>query len=86
MKETPQLNETWQVQWQQGGTGKEYNILVRINEDKKEFNPPNWRRNDFECEYKNERIVVSGNNFIERWADAETTMMPCINDRLNELK
>ena len=81
---TPQLNEIWQVQWQQGGTGKEYNILVRINEDKKEFNPPNWRRNDYECEYKKERLVVSGNNFIERWMTAEDAMQPTADDSLKD--
>lgn len=77
---TPKLNEIWQVQWQQGGEGKEHNILVRVNEDKKIFNPPNWRHNDFECEHKNERLVVSGNNFVEMWLDAKEAVKPVIGE------
>ena len=83
---TPQLNEIWKVQWQQGGTGKEHNILVKIVEDKKEFNPPNWRRNSFKCEHKNEPLVVSGNNFIERWMSSEDATMPIVKEDLSNLR
>lgn len=65
--EAPKLNEIWQVQWNQGGRGIENNILVRIDENKKEFNPLNWRCNNFKCEHKGEQIIVNGNNFIEKW-------------------
>ncbi len=65
--EAPKLNEIWQVQWRQGGQGKENNIFVRIDEDKKQFNPPNWRCNSFKCKHKGKEIIVSGGNFIENW-------------------
>ena len=65
--DAPKLNEIWQVQWWQA-VGKEHNALVRINEDKKELNPPNWRCNVYKCEHKGKELMVLGNTFIERWA------------------
>lgn len=64
--EAPKLNEYWHVQYGEA-VGKEYNILVRIDEDKKEFNPPNWRRNKFKCEHKGQELIVDGSMFIERF-------------------
>ena len=65
--EAPRLNETWHVQWGEA-VGKKYNILVIINEDKRKFNPPNWRCNNFICEHKGTELIVSGNNFIEKYS------------------
>lgn len=64
--EAPKLNEYWHVQYGEA-VGKEYNIIVRIDEDKKEFNPPNWRRNKFKCEHKGDELIVCGSMFIERF-------------------
>jgi hypothetical protein len=65
--EAPKLNEVWHVQYGEA-IGKEYNILVRIDEDKKELNPPNWRRNKYKCEHKSKELMVGGNMFIERFS------------------
>lgn len=69
--EAPKLNETWQVQHGEA-IGKEYNILVKIIEDKKEFNPKNWRCNMFKCEHKGKELMVKGEMFIERWLSENT--------------
>lgn len=67
--ESPKLNEIWQIQWGDA-VDKEYNILVKIDEDKKIFNPPNWRCNQYKCEHKGNELMVSGDRFVERWAEA----------------
>jgi hypothetical protein len=68
--EAPRLNEIWQIQWGEA-VGKEHNALVRIDEDKKELKPPNWRCNQYKCEHKGSELIVGGDRFIERWATAD---------------
>jgi hypothetical protein len=65
--EAPKLNEVWHVRYGEA-IGKEYNILVRIDEDKKELTPPNWRRNKYKCEHKGKEMMVGGSMFIERFS------------------
>ena len=72
--EAPKLNEIWQIQWGEA-VGKEHNALVRIDEDKKELNPPNWRCNQYKCEHKGDELIVGGDRFIEKWADAPKTRL-----------
>ena len=73
--EAPKINEIWQVQWKPGINKKENNIIVRIDEDKKEFNPINWRCNDFKCEYEGKELIVHGMNFIELYIMKINTMV-----------
>lgn len=65
--EAPKLNETWHIQYGEA-VGKEHNILVRIDEDKKELNPTNWRKNKYKCEHKGQELYVRGDMFIERFS------------------
>lgn len=65
--EAPKLNEIWHVQYGEA-VGKEYNILVRIDEHKKILNPTNWRRNKYKCEHKGQELYVGGDMFIERFS------------------
>ena len=64
--EAPKINETWHVRYGEA-IGKEYNILVRIDEDKKELKPPNWRKNRYKCEHKGSEIYVDGEMMIEKF-------------------
>lgn len=63
---TPQLNEYWHIKYGEA-VKKEYNIIVRVDEQKNEFNPPNWRKNTFKCEHKGEELLVKGEFFIEKF-------------------
>lgn len=63
--EAPKLNEYWHVKHGEA-IKKEYNIIVRINEDKKMLNSPNWRCCDFICEHKGKEVIVNGMAFIEK--------------------
>lgn len=60
--EAPKLNENWHVRY---GLVNHTNILVKVIEDKIDFNPPNWRENTFKCEKLGETIFVHGGQFIE---------------------
>lgn len=64
--EHPKENEYWHVRYGEA-QNKEHNIIVKIIEDKKGFDPPNWRVHDFICEHKEKELIVGGNNFIERF-------------------
>jgi len=61
----PKLNDIWEIQWGEA-VGKKYKALVRIDEDKKKLNPPNWRHNQYKCELKGEELIVPGDRFIKR--------------------
>lgn len=60
----PKLNDHWHVQYGEA-VGKEYNIIVKVIENKKELNPPNWRKNGFKCEHKNQIMNIKGEFFVE---------------------
>ena len=60
----PKLNDQWHVQYGEA-IGKENNIIVKVIENKKELNPPNWRKNGFKCEHKGEIMTIKGEFFVE---------------------
>ncbi len=62
--EYPKLNDHWHIQYGEA-VGKENNIIVKVIENKKELNPPNWRKNIFKCEHKGEHIDIRGEFFVE---------------------
>ncbi len=62
--EQPKLNDHWHVRYGED-VGKEYNIIVKVIENKKQLNPPNWRRNNFKCEHKGEILEIKGHFFVE---------------------
>jgi hypothetical protein len=73
--EAPKMNEYWHVKYGEA-VKKEYNIIVRINEDKKAFNPKNWRCNDFKCEHKGKELIVNGMFFIDRFTKGHEIKQP----------
>jgi hypothetical protein len=60
----PKLNDHWHVQYGEA-VGKENNIIVKVIENKKELNPPNWRENKFKCEHQGQQIEIKGEFFVE---------------------
>ncbi len=62
--EYPKLNDHWHVQYGEA-VGKEYNIIVKVIENKLKLDPPNWRQNGFKCEHKGEIMTVKGEFFVE---------------------
>jgi hypothetical protein len=62
--EYPKLNDHWHVQYGEA-LGKEYNIIVKVIDNKKELNPPNWRKNKFKCIHKGQEIEIKGEFFVE---------------------
>lgn len=65
--EAPKFNETWHAKYGEA-IGREYNILVRINENTKELNLPNWRKHKYKCEHKGQEIYVAGEMLIEKFS------------------
>jgi len=63
---TPKINEYWHVKYGEALPSGPINIIVLVTEDKKEFNPPNWRCNDFKCEHRGNELIVPGNCFVEK--------------------
>jgi hypothetical protein len=60
----PKLNDHWHVQYGEA-VGKEYNIIVKVIENKKKLNPQNWRKNKFKCEHKGQELEIKGEFFVE---------------------
>lgn len=60
----PKLNDHWHVQYGEA-VGKEYNIIVKVIETKKELNPANWRKNKFKCEHQGQQIEINGEFFVD---------------------
>lgn len=60
----PALNDHWHIQYGEA-VDKENNIIVRVIENKKELNPPNWRKNVFKCEHKGQHLYIKGEFFVE---------------------
>ena len=60
----PKLNDHWHVQYGDA-VRKENNIIVKVIENKKELNPPNWRQNKFKCEHKGQILEIKGEFFVE---------------------
>lgn len=65
----PRINESWHVRYGEA-IGKEYNIIVIIDEDKIITNPKNWRVYEFKCKHKGEPLIVGGTFFVDRFTEA----------------
>lgn len=62
--ESPKVYDYWHVQYGEA-IGKENNIIVQVIENKKVFNPKNWRQNVFLCEHQGKHIFIKGEFFVE---------------------
>ena len=73
--DAPKINEHWRVRYGEA-VGKEYNIIVIIDEDKKLTSTKNWRVEQFKCKHKGEPLIVGGTFFVDRFTEAHETKEP----------
>ena len=66
--EQPKKDEYWRVEY---GALVKTEIIVQILCDNPEFGAINWYKDDFYCSHNGEPVMIKGELFKERFAEAD---------------
>ncbi|MCH8067841.1 MAG: hypothetical protein IID16_01010 [Candidatus Marinimicrobia bacterium] len=66
--EQPKKNEHWHIQY---GANVKTNIIVKVLTDKTEYGLKNWTKDNIKCDRLGEEIMIKGELFVEKFANAE---------------